>query len=261
MDDNRERASARCTRCWRAPASAPTGRWGSPAARSSTDRCWPARAGAATFGWFPLINTLDLTLGAGGQGFKFAWISDTHLYPKDVNTRFVDKAVRAVKEVQAMKPAADFLIFGGDLAQLGDPGRARPREPDPEGGEDQEGLHPGRARLVPRHGPEVDEAVRRAELVLRPQGRPLRRARHGEPRPGLLDGEEDVAQGADGPHGHARRERRRARGPASAATSSSGCSKTLSELGQGRAASSSSATTRSTSTTPRGTSGCGTGAR
>ena len=31
------------------------------------------------------------------------------------------KPTRAVKEVQAMKPAADFLMFGGDLAQLADP--------------------------------------------------------------------------------------------------------------------------------------------
>jgi hypothetical protein len=77
--------------------------------------------GAAAFAWFPLINTLDFTLGQAGGGFRFAWISDTHLYPKDVNTRFVDKATRAVKEVQAMKPAVDFLMFGGDLAQLGDP--------------------------------------------------------------------------------------------------------------------------------------------
>jgi len=77
-------------------------------------------AGAATYGWFPLVNTLDLTLGAQA-GFKFAWVSDTHLYPRDVNTRFVEKAVRAMKEVQAMGPPADFLIFGGDLAQLGDP--------------------------------------------------------------------------------------------------------------------------------------------
>ncbi len=76
--------------------------------------------GAAAFGWFPLINTLDITLGAQ-EPFKFAWISDTHLYPKDVNTRFVEKATRAAKEVQALKPAADFLMFGGDLAQLGDP--------------------------------------------------------------------------------------------------------------------------------------------
>jgi hypothetical protein len=78
-----------------------------------------AAVGASTFGWFPLINTVDVAHGQ--TAFKFAWISDTHLYPKDVNTRFVDKAVRAVKEVQAMNPPADFLIFGGDLAQLGDP--------------------------------------------------------------------------------------------------------------------------------------------
>lgn len=76
-------------------------------------------AGAVTYGWFPLINTLDVAHAQ--QSFKFAWVSDTHLYPKNVNTRFVDKAVRAFKEVQAMSPAADFLIFGGDLAQLGDP--------------------------------------------------------------------------------------------------------------------------------------------
>jgi 3',5'-cyclic-AMP phosphodiesterase len=76
-------------------------------------------AGAASFGWFPLLNTLDVAYGA--ESFKFAWISDNHLYPKDVNTRFVEKAVRAVKEVQAMSPPADFLIHGGDIAQLGDP--------------------------------------------------------------------------------------------------------------------------------------------
>ncbi|HWE25339.1 MAG TPA: metallophosphoesterase [Myxococcales bacterium] len=81
-------------------------------------------AGAATYGWFPLISTLDFMVaqaGAPQSAFKFAWISDSHLYPKEVNTRFVDKAVRAVKEVQAMNPPADFLIYGGDLAQLGDP--------------------------------------------------------------------------------------------------------------------------------------------
>jgi Icc protein len=77
-------------------------------------------AGAASYGWFPLINTIDLAYGAEAS-FKFAWLSDTHLYPKTVNTRFVDKTVRAAKEIQAMDPPADFLIFGGDLAQLGDP--------------------------------------------------------------------------------------------------------------------------------------------
>ena len=77
-------------------------------------------AGVAAAGFLPIINTLDVAY-AQGQSFRFAWVSDTHLYPKEVNTRFVDKAVRAFKEVQAMNPPADFLMFGGDLAQLGDP--------------------------------------------------------------------------------------------------------------------------------------------
>ena len=77
-------------------------------------------AGLAAAGFVPIINTLDVAY-AQDQSFRFAWVSDTHLYPRDVNTRFVDKAVRAFKEVQAMNPPADFLIFGGDIAQLGDP--------------------------------------------------------------------------------------------------------------------------------------------
>jgi 3',5'-cyclic-AMP phosphodiesterase len=73
---------------------------------------------AQTFAWWPLLNTMDVAFGAEAP-FKFAWISDTHLYPKSLNTRFVDKTVRAANEVQAMSPPADFLMFGGDLAQLG----------------------------------------------------------------------------------------------------------------------------------------------
>ena len=73
---------------------------------------------AQTFAWWPLINTIDVAYAAE-QPFKFAWVSDTHLYPKSVNTRFVEKVQRAAREVQAMNPPADFMIFGGDLAQLG----------------------------------------------------------------------------------------------------------------------------------------------
>jgi 3',5'-cyclic AMP phosphodiesterase CpdA len=75
-------------------------------------------AGAAITGWFPLINTLTIAHAADAP-FSFAWISDTHLYPQTVNTRFVEKVTRAAKEVQAMQPPADFLVFGGDIAQLG----------------------------------------------------------------------------------------------------------------------------------------------
>jgi 3',5'-cyclic AMP phosphodiesterase CpdA len=78
-----------------------------------------AAVGAAAQGLFPIISTLDVAYGA--QEFRFAWISDTHLYPKTLNTRFVEKVERAVSDVKAMKPAPDFVIFGGDLAQLGDP--------------------------------------------------------------------------------------------------------------------------------------------
>ena len=73
---------------------------------------------AQTFGWWPLLNTMDVAYAAE-EPFKFAWISDTHLYEKSVNTRFIEKLQRAANEVQAMDPPADFLIFGGDIAQLG----------------------------------------------------------------------------------------------------------------------------------------------
>ena len=106
---------------------------------------------AQTFGWWPLLNTIDVAYAAE-EPFKFAWVSDTHLYPRSVNTRFVEKVQRAAREVQAMNPPADFMIFGGDLAQLG---RANELELGVELLKEvtiQEGLHPGRARLVLRHG-------------------------------------------------------------------------------------------------------------
>jgi len=74
---------------------------------------------ALAVGFAPLISRVELAFGA--ESISFAWISDSHLYPKDLNTRFVDKLVRAVDNVNEMKPAPEFLIFGGDLAQLGDP--------------------------------------------------------------------------------------------------------------------------------------------
>lgn len=78
-----------------------------------------AALGAVSHGLFPLISSIDVAHGA--EKFSFAWISDTHLYPKTLNTRFVEKAQRAVNDVKAMTPAPDFMIFGGDLAQLGEP--------------------------------------------------------------------------------------------------------------------------------------------
>ena len=76
--------------------------------------------GVAAAGWFPFLGTIEVAQAAQ-PAFRFAWVSDTHLYPREVNQRFVDKSIRAFKEVQEMNPPADFLILGGDLGQLGDP--------------------------------------------------------------------------------------------------------------------------------------------
>lgn len=56
-----------------------------------------------------------------GQAFKFAYISDSHCYEKKVNDRFVKSLLRAVDDVNRMDPQPDFVLYGGDLAQLGAP--------------------------------------------------------------------------------------------------------------------------------------------
>jgi 3',5'-cyclic-AMP phosphodiesterase len=56
---------------------------------------------------------------AKAQGFTFAYISDSHLYRRDLNDRFVRQLLRAVDDVNHLDPAPDFVLYGGDLAQLG----------------------------------------------------------------------------------------------------------------------------------------------
>jgi Icc protein len=51
--------------------------------------------------------------------FTIAYISDTHIYTRDLNDRFVRSIVKAVEDVNALDPQPDFVLFGGDLAQLG----------------------------------------------------------------------------------------------------------------------------------------------
>lgn len=58
---------------------------------------------------------------AGSHGFTFAYVSDTHLYTRKVNDRFIRSALKAVEDVNALDPQPDFVLFGGDLAQLGHP--------------------------------------------------------------------------------------------------------------------------------------------
>jgi Icc protein len=55
------------------------------------------------------------------EPFTFAYISDSHLYERELNDRFVRQLLRAVDDVNALDPQPDFVLFGGDLAQLGRP--------------------------------------------------------------------------------------------------------------------------------------------
>lgn len=55
------------------------------------------------------------------EPFRFAYISDSHLYAKDQNDRFVRALLRAVDDVNKLDPQPDFILYGGDLAQLGQP--------------------------------------------------------------------------------------------------------------------------------------------
>jgi Icc protein len=53
------------------------------------------------------------------EKFTFAYISDTHLYSPKLNDTFIKAALRAVDDVNRLDPQPDFVLFGGDLAQLG----------------------------------------------------------------------------------------------------------------------------------------------
>lgn len=53
------------------------------------------------------------------EKFTFAYVSDTHLYSPELNDQFIRAAMRAVDDVNRLDPQPDFVLFGGDLAQLG----------------------------------------------------------------------------------------------------------------------------------------------
>lgn len=68
------------------------------------------------------ISLVELAFADAGQNFTFAYISDAHIQHIKGN-RFVrnwDMGLkRAVAEVNLLTPKPDFVMFGGDLAQLG----------------------------------------------------------------------------------------------------------------------------------------------
>jgi 3',5'-cyclic-AMP phosphodiesterase len=84
-----------------------------------------AAAGKVAAHSFQLINfnaaAPDQAVGAAAsaKSFTIAYVSDSHLYEKTLNERFVRAAVKAVADVNALDPQPDFVLFGGDLAQLG----------------------------------------------------------------------------------------------------------------------------------------------
>lgn len=56
---------------------------------------------------------------AQAETFSFAYVSDTHLYSAKLNDQFIRAAMRAVDDINRLDPQPDFVLFGGDLAQLG----------------------------------------------------------------------------------------------------------------------------------------------
>jgi Icc protein len=71
--------------------------------------------------WPRSFQPVEIAHAATGADvkFTFAYISDTHLYEQKLNDRFVRAILKAVDDVNAMDPQPDFVLFGGDLAQLG----------------------------------------------------------------------------------------------------------------------------------------------
>lgn len=79
-------------------------------------------AGALVIGSALPVSLVELAFAETEQNFTFAYISDAHIQHIK-GTRFVrnwDRGlIRAVAEANLLTPKPDFVIFGGDLAQLG----------------------------------------------------------------------------------------------------------------------------------------------
>jgi 3',5'-cyclic-AMP phosphodiesterase len=73
---------------------------------------------------FQLVNVASAATPEGAApdvSFRFAYVSDSHLYARGMTHRFARAAAKAVEDVHALDPQPDFVLFGGDLAQLGRP--------------------------------------------------------------------------------------------------------------------------------------------
>ena len=68
------------------------------------------------------LSTVELAFADPTKNFTFAYISDSHIQHIK-GSRFVNNwdrgLIRAVAETNLLQPKPDFVMFGGDLAQLG----------------------------------------------------------------------------------------------------------------------------------------------
>jgi 3',5'-cyclic AMP phosphodiesterase CpdA len=82
-----------------------------------------AAAGIVQPHGFQLVNVARAA--APGEepdvAFRFAYVSDSHLYARGMTHRFARAAIKAVEDMNALDPQPDFVLYGGDLAQLGRP--------------------------------------------------------------------------------------------------------------------------------------------
>src|SRR6202166_1297778 len=77
-------------------------------------------AGASNhFHSFLPVNVAFGAEAGAGQGFTFAYISDSHLYVKKTNERFVRQLLRAVDDINSLDPQPDFVFYGGVVARPG----------------------------------------------------------------------------------------------------------------------------------------------
>jgi 3',5'-cyclic AMP phosphodiesterase CpdA len=81
-----------------------------------------AAAGVVQPHSFQLVRVAHAAAEGQGEGetaFRFAYISDSHLYARGMTHRFAKAVAKAVEDVNALDPQPDFVLYGGDLAQLG----------------------------------------------------------------------------------------------------------------------------------------------
>jgi 3',5'-cyclic AMP phosphodiesterase CpdA len=79
-----------------------------------------AAAAANGVQFFPTsFQPVTVAGAATTEPFTFAYISDSHLYKRELNDRFVHGILRAIDDINHLDPKPDFVLYGGDLAQLG----------------------------------------------------------------------------------------------------------------------------------------------